>query len=58
MGGPLPQLNAPSQRPNESIMTGAVVPQGTTMPDPDVVLRVLYDKTQNPWIARLIRQRR
>ena len=54
---PLPSLTAPTNRPNEPITAGARMPDQNQMPDPDLVLRVLYDKTHNPYIARLIRNR-
>lgn len=39
-------------------MTGARFPEQQQMPDADLVLRVLYERTGNPWLARLIRTRR
>lgn len=56
---PLPQLNAPTARPNEPVTAGAA-PQATTdeFLDPDLTLRILYERTHNPYIARLIRERR
>ena len=49
----IPELGAPTTRPQEPATAGAVMPGQE--PDVEMTLRALYDKFPSPWIGRLIR---